>query len=74
MLSKIKPSIIPLNNYPNNPSLSFLFKVIKKAGSNTKLQIIAISNVIETKIPKDCVPLNDEAVKIKKPVNKIMAV
>lgn len=35
---------------------------------------MAIKRVIDTKIPKDCVPLKVEAVKIKKPVNKIMAV
>ena len=57
-----------------NCLLSRLFNVIKKAGSKTKLQIIAIKSVIETKIPNDCVPLKVDAVKMKKPVNKIIAV
>ena len=54
--------------------ISFLFKPNKKAGSKIKLQIIAIKSVTETKIPSAWVPLNVEAVKMKNPKNRIIAV
>jgi hypothetical protein len=54
--------------------ISFLFNPIKKAGSRIRLQIIAINNVTETNMPKACVPLKVDAVKMKNPKNKIIAV
>ena len=54
--------------------ISFLFNPNKKAGSNIKLQIIAINKVTETSIPNACVPLKVDAVKMKKPKNRINAV
>ena len=55
-------------------AISFLFNPNKKAGSRIKLQIMAINKVTETNIPKACVPLKVDAVKIKKPKNRIIAV
>ena len=76
VLSQIQGIFIFAENdyFSKSLSLSRLFKVIKKAGNNIKLQIIAIKRVIETKIPNDCVPLKLDAVKMKKPVNKMIAV
>jgi hypothetical protein len=54
--------------------ISFLFNPNKKAGSRIRLQIIAINKVTETNIPKAWVPLKVDAVKIKKPKNRIIAV
>ena len=54
--------------------ISFLFNPNKKAGSKIKLQIMAISKVIDTRIPNACVPLNVDAVKIKNPKKRIIAV
>ena len=54
--------------------ISFLFNPNKKAGNKIKLQIMAINKVTETKMPKACVPLKVDAVKIKKPKNRIIAV
>jgi hypothetical protein len=39
-----------------------------------RLQIMAIKSVMDTRMPKACVPLNVEAVKMKNPKNKIIAV
>jgi hypothetical protein len=53
---------------------SFLFNPNKNAGSKIKLQIMAIKSVTETKMPNAWVPLKVDAVKIKKPKNRIIAV
>ncbi len=54
--------------------ISFLFNPNKKAGSKIKLQIMAIKSVTETNIPSAWVPLNVDAVKMKNPKNRIIAV
>ncbi len=54
--------------------ISFLLRPSKNAGNKIRLQIIAINKVTETKIPKAWVPLKVDAVKIKKPKNRIIAV
>lgn len=53
---------------------SDLLIVMRKAGKRIKLQIMAISNVTEIRIPNAWVPLKVEAVKIKKPENRITTV
>jgi hypothetical protein len=55
-------------------AISFLFRPNKKAGNRIRLQIMAINKVTETNMPKAWVPLKVDAVKIKKPKNRIIAV